>query len=546
MKKNQLKLVWLSVLLVLLLLSACSDEIEPVFPTSTASSSSAATATIAASSTTTAVPTTPATTTVATTSQPVTTQPATTVAATTQAATTVAATTAVPTTPVAQPSTPAAGTNEPAKLQNVVYLKENKLRAYNLESGRSFDLTEDLNVFRYTVSPDNKKVAFLINDNQTIGLGLVVLNGTKVSNIVVLDTKLGEIVPSTEDNPFAGMYLRAFSLAFSPDSATLAYTKTNPNGPSFESWGTNVKPTEVWLTDLRGINHRFVANNEKNFMYKLSYSPDGERLGFIRTDHFPSDVSGNSAIWSVHKDGSKLSLLADGAKLGRLGNPAPSPDEPGLITSFAWDSPMSVSFIVGIGSLWVHDLSNAKDRLLVDVDSRAIGEPIYDPVSHRYAFTRHQGIYTIGTLNAAATPILVTSKTNKLLSFYDNTVMFLTDANTVALQSVNDDGSLVSVVLGLKALHKADATVIQALPGNGSWIVSWEQDNSEKSSIAVYSGDGSLLTTQPLQVLGNEFIRLGPDLFLVSDYGKNLQLLDLSAKPVIKTIDTGEVYYYES
>src|SRR5205814_1368901 len=101
--------------------------------------------------------------------------------------------------------------------------------------------------------------------------------------------------------------------------------------------------------------------------------------------------------------------------------------EPGLITNFVWNSPLSISFNVGIGSLWVHDLSNAKDRLLLGADVVANGFVTYDPLSHRYAFSKDQGIYTIGTLSGQTKPVLVTSRTNKLLSFYDNTVMFLTE-----------------------------------------------------------------------------------------------------------------------
>ena len=552
---KSLVILWLCGAITALLLSACGSSDVPTtapvattgvttqnvttapatnagltLPTLNSGSTTTAPATLAA---TTAAPTTAATTAVTTT-----TAAATSVAATTTAPT-VATTTSAATTQGAPSATTAALTRASGSIANAIYSKKDGLYAYNLGTAKSFALAQG-QIFRYVVSPDNRRVAFLSVSGNKLVLNMVTLHGNSVSDPVVMDGNVGIYTPSTDDNPYAGNYMRAYTLDFSPDNNLVVYSKMNSGGPTFDFWGTSIRPIELWLAEVQTYNvHRLAPNTAKDVMYKAAFSPDGARVGFLRTANFPSDVSGSAAVWSVHTDGTVLTVLQDGATLSKQAHPATGSSDPvvGQINSFSWTGPMALTFFVSDlrgGTAWVHDLSTAHARQLFDLsyggnNSNLIQDYRYDGLSHRYAFNTDKGLFTIGTASPQDKAVPLTAKLSRLLNFYDSSVLYVNDANTVVVQSVNNNGSPAGVALGLASPYKSNGTVHEAQPANGDWLVVWSDDSASPSlNLSVISGDGKSVLGQAIQ--GSEtgnIMRLAPDYFLLTNTDRQ-QLLDLS------------------
>lgn len=543
--KKKLVSLWLCTSVLLMLLAACgsnatesSNSLNVGVSTATSGAAISPTATIAATTAPTSSLATVTSAPVATSTPAPTASSVPTPTNTTAPTATNAPAPTATSAPAPQP-TPLTGT-EVGSISNVVYSTERGLYAYNIATSKSFELAQG-NILRYVVSPDNRRAAFLAANGKNVELKLVIMHGNSASDPKTLDSQVGAYTASSEDDPFAGRYMLAFTLAFSPDSNLVAYTKFNANGPSFESWGKQVKSTEVWVADAQAYTVRRVApNTDKNFAYKVKFSPDNARIAFLKTANFPSDVSGTSALWSVHTDGTVLTILQDGGVLSKQAGTAGANGDPavGRISEFNWTGPLGIAFSVGGltgGSAWVHDLSNAKVRQLFSSDYSQNNGYEYDPISRRYAFSTDKGLFTIGTTSAQDKPVFVTNKADKLLNFYENSVTFVNDSNTAIVQSVNDDGSLVGVALGLPALHRPNGEINSATSGYGNWVVTWSFGDNQLN-IGIFSGDGNSTVTQPfLGLAQGQLQRLSQELFLVST-PNSLQVLDLTNKPVLKVI----------
>ncbi|HEX2913874.1 MAG TPA: hypothetical protein VH186_23930 [Chloroflexia bacterium] len=510
----------------------------PVAPTVTPSpaTTSSSLATVTPLATSSASVTTDAPTNPATTTSPATIAPKTTVVSKTAAPATTEAAPVTTSTPGTTEATPSAGDY----VANLVYTKEDGLFAYNIATAKSFELA-DGQILRYKVSPDNRRVAFLKISGDHLELNLVVLHGNSASDPGTLDSNVGIYVPSTQDNPYAGRFMRAYTLDFSPDSNLVVYSKMNSNGPLFECWGTQVHPVELWLAELQNYSvKRLAPNAEKDFMYNPTFSPDQARVGFLRSKTFPSDVSSTTQVWSVHTDGTKLTILQDGVSLTKQAFPGAPADEAvaGLINSFSWTGPQAVTFFVSGtqgGSAWVHDLSTAHVRQLFNL-TYGSGDPEtgpdyrYDALSQRYAFNNDKGLFTIGTASAQDKAVAVTGKPVHLLNFYDNTLFYLNDSNTVLAQRINSKGASSGAALALPAIPKPNGTVYDALVANGTYLVIWATEAGPQNlKLTLIGSDGKSVLGQPLQHFDfDELVRLTPGYFLLNSTDHR-QLLDLSS-----------------
>jgi hypothetical protein len=466
------------------------------------------------------------------------------VSTTTLPVTTLATTTAAKPTPTATAEPTPTPDSTIGKLANVIYAKSDGLYAFNRASSRSFKLSND-RIFKFVISSDNRAVAYYAIIDQHLELKVVTLNSATATQPHTLDSMVGTYTPSTQTNPYAGNYLRAYSLAFSPDNNLLAYSKMNLVGAAFNFWGTEVNPIEVWVGDVNALAVRpLVPNKQKDFMYNMVFSPDGARVGFIRTAYFPTDVSGTSAIYSVHKDGSSLALLEDGAVIGKQVTPS-NQSVVGLIKDFSWTGSLGITFsMMGIESysVWGHDLNSGKGWMLFNAKDLDNQSYFYDPYLQRYAFIYNKGLYTIGATNANDKMTLAKNNFGgtllsgiKPINFYNSSLLFITESNTVAVQSINPDGSLLSVAMGLPALHKPNGKIVEALPAFGNWVVTWNFGDS-KLYIGIFSGDGKTVLNSILPpILDGTLERLSSDLLLVRS-STGLQLLDLNGSTSLMTI----------
>ena len=478
-----------------LLLTACGADVSTVgLSTTTTPAATTAAATPAA--------TTAAATPVATTAAAA--PPANTAAVATAPATTVAPATPTPeVVPTATPlpavtTAPAPTTSAPVSSAFIFYLKDGSLWTAKADGSDKQKLAD--NVYANTVKVSANQAVFyqIVKSGGTSILQVKVIrldNGGKVEGIV--DNRANETLA---DQGGILEYQGRAELAISPDGSQVVYTKVNNSAPVFEGLRGNQHPTELWLANLDPKNPapKRLAPNDKDFMARPTWSTDGNRIAFVRTNNFGTGAGYPTELWSVFKDGSRLSYLTgpDVAKIGsRKIQAFPA-------FNFKWVGPLALTYQASnqiTASIMLHDLSQNNDTsrvLAADADYNAF----YCPQVRRYVFTRIDpevfkqvpGVYSVdvdkpGTPDAAP----LDEKGTAIFGCQNDTVLYRDAAGQFYAQHINADGSPNGAKVKLGFANGDKNFTRAAMSPGGRYIALGVEDNAKKTStVSLYRSDG--------------------------------------------------------
>ena len=150
-------------------------------------------------------------------------------------------------------------------------------------------------IHSFSFSPDGKKVVYGIRRTQDPKDGQIVK---------ILDIETGQ----EEEIPFSSGHV-----AWSPDGKTIAMA-----GTYYEPDGEMSAGSKLMFYNLEDGSYKVLPKDEGNGQYqwesKLCYSPDGEKLAFLRTE-----ISGAKTLWMMDSDGTnREKLVYDGYQIGDL------------------------------------------------------------------------------------------------------------------------------------------------------------------------------------------------------------------------------------
>jgi Tol biopolymer transport system component len=280
----------------------------------------------------------------------------------------------------------------------------------------------------------------------------------------------------------------------------VAYTKINNAAPAFEGLRAKEHPTELWLANLDPKNPapKRLAPNDKDFMANPAWSTDGNRIAFVRTSSFGTGAGFPTEVWSVFKDGSRLSYLTgpDVAKVGdRTIKAYPA-------FNLNWVGPLALAYEASTqltGSIMLHDLSQNSDTSYV-LAAEADYNSVYCPQIRRYVYTRVDtkeykqlpGLYSVGVDKpGTATAVLLDEKGTATFGCENDTLLYKDSTGQLYVQRLNADGSAngAKVKIGFpndeKSFIRADIS-----PG-GKYVTIEAQDNGGKvKNLGLYRADG--------------------------------------------------------
>ncbi len=335
----------------------------------------------------------------------------------------------------------------------IFYLKDNALMV-NVTGEKAPRQVAD-KVFSYAQAGAGR-VVFLQQSGggttRTMQLKMTGLNNGQLQESV-LDTRLFETLPAGQqtDRP-SGLYgvdTRSMGeIAVSPDGSQVAYTKANLSGPTFEGMSTNEKPTELWLANLDPANPspKRLAPNDKDYIAQPLWSPDGNRIAFIRTTAFGTGAGYATALWSVYKDGSRLAFLT-GPDLGEVGGEAFSA-HPAF--NLRWVNPHTLTFQANNQAdfpIFLHDLSLGRDFPVALATDAAPGAVYCDGIQ-RFIYLKtddggqtQPGAFSVGLTNPANQTGTVDKEAAELYGCEGNNLLYLTAKNQVVLARLNSNGT---------------------------------------------------------------------------------------------------------
>lgn len=159
-------------------------------------------------------------------------------------------------------------------------------------------------------SPDGRKIAFLSNRLLDSSENEKPLDLLSFRNIWIMDPDGSHALPLTH---FTQNHLRITSLAWSPDSRTLAYISNRAlDGSPSAARGDN-----LWLMHADGSGSSPLTRFNQADCRSFSWSPDGSRLAFA--SNVPLDGSDHagapSNIWVMKSDGSAAVPLTSATTL---------------------------------------------------------------------------------------------------------------------------------------------------------------------------------------------------------------------------------------
>ncbi len=406
------------------------------------------------------------------------------------------------------------------------------------------------------------KVAFLQEVAQgsdtVVQLKLIDLSVSN-SQAVILDPTVFQVLPKDQQSNFAagryGVENQAInSLALSPDGTQLAYTKANPKARFEGLTSQKAQPTELWVVNPNDVNPnptRLVANTQ-DFMAFPLWSPDNNRLAFIRTTSFGTGAGFPTALWSVYKDGSRLARLT-GPDLGKLNGQVYQ-----ALPAFnlRWLDPTVLAFQATdqrqAPQLWQHDLTLGLDfprPLALSVDYNTF----FCEIPRRYVFmTRSTGGVSGGIYSVKAelpaekdaalpAPNPIDQSGTELLGCKGDKVVYKGADNKISLVTLKSDGTFSKISLNYSE-NPAPRPILDFSP-DGRYL---SLHNSVNSAVSVYSSDGKLLVSSPtfstlgsLGWLNKRYLGLNIDLYQTTR-PEQLLVLDTDAPAGgFKQVDTG-------
>lgn len=85
--------------------------------------------------------------------------------------------------------------------------------------------------------------------------------------------------------------------------------------PEFSPGGNKIafgSERSIWIVDADGDNLHTIS--DEAIPKGLSWSPDGERIAFVRGFKGSSNINNFGTIWIINKDGNNLQQLTQGVK----------------------------------------------------------------------------------------------------------------------------------------------------------------------------------------------------------------------------------------
>ncbi len=470
-----------------------------------------------------------------------------------------AATTAVTTT--SAPATVATSTStEPL----IFYLKDNALWVARTDGSEKRVLAE--NVALGLRAGENQVVYFQevkSGADTVVQLKLLRLNSGATVD-ATLDSKVFVSIPAAQRDQTSGLYgvslQRLAYAALSPDGTQVVYTKVNPTASLFETIGGKLHPTELWVANLDPQNPvvRKLAPNDKDFAFRPTWSTDGNRVAFLRTNNFGTGAGFLTALWSVYKDGTKLAFLT---------GPDLTKDEPKYKAAPAfnllWVGPQALSYQATnqvTNTLWLHDLTQTSDfsRLLAPDTSR---DSVFCPQLRRYVYVKQnqqgesQGVYSVEVDKAGAAPVALDPAALQAYSCEGDTVLYRDGQGQINVQRLNAAGAAAGskVKIGSGPIGDTKNSFANnpsaAFSPGGKFIAVQLQDFSKAtSSFFFYRADGIFILLPGTELKGNSssFSWLNEQRVALLGDGGQGQPIQLStvdfgaATPTVKPVDTAK------
>jgi hypothetical protein len=290
-------------------------------------------------------------------------------------------------------------------------------------------------------------------------------------------------------------------MAVSPDGTMVAYPKGNYSGPTFEGMTGTERPSELWVADLnpQNPNARRLVPNDKDYITNPVWSSDGNRISFVRTDIFGTGAGYPTSIWSVYKDGTRLSFLT-GPDLGKIDGKSYNA---GPAFDFRWMNPMQLAFnsnSMHSVTLWLHDLTAGSDfprPLALDMRSRAL---FCDSV-RRYVYIKTgppdykaQGLYSVevdkpGSSGGVPPQILLDKEAEDIVTCSGDSVIYTDAQGQLYLQKMKNDGVAVGTRQKLSTSAGKQDRALAVFSPDRSYIAVYNPAADKPMSF--YRADGS-------------------------------------------------------
>lgn len=388
-----------------------------------------------------------------------------------------------------------------------------------------------------------------------VELKMVSLNGLQFQESL-LDTHLFETLSPDKQNSFpAGLYgldTRAMGeLAVSPDNRQVAYVKADLSGKTFDGMFSGEKPTELWLATLDPNNSqpRRLAPANNDYIAKPLWSSDSNRVAFLRTTGFGTGAGYSTTLWSVYRDGSRLSFLT-GPDLGKV---AGNNFQATPAYNLRWVGSLAIGFQATNqvnDPIFLHDLSQAKDFPTVLVPDAA-REAVYCAQAGRYVYLKSNlngaplsGAFSISVTSPVNGATVVDANASELYGCEGSSLLYRTGQGQVVMVRIDTAGK-VSPVQTLKFENVSEGEIDAKLAPGGTMAAVRGGTNirlvSDKGQISQLDMAGVKFETLSL-----EWASAGTLVALTFTPGQNGQLLvvNIGDEKAFKSLDSGSVFTF--